>query len=1122
MGSNIYRKFLSSFIPLFLISALLSSAASGQSWNYDQKSISGLMQGVEINQDVTRSALLNKIISVKIRDATVLEALEEVAEQAELELIYNAVDLESVNHRLTLNVDDMTINQALWTILEDTGFRYAVSSHGQLVIMRQQGFESTVRQDVEADLQITVTGQVVDAQTGEGLPGVNVIVEGSEEEKGSIIGTQTNLDGNYSINVPDGLNTLVFTYIGYQRLEVDVDERNEIDIQLQQDVTMLGDVVVVGYGVQRADEVTGAVSSVSSDNFVRGSVTDAGQLVQGRIAGLNIITPDANPTSTSQINLRGITTLMASTEPLVLIDGVPGSISQVSPQVIESIDVLKDGSAAAIYGTRGTNGVILITTKRAEGDIPPTIEINSYMSTQTITRTLDFLNADEYREKTNQGFPGMSDWGASTDWLKEVTQRPFTHNHDVSLMGGTTATNYTLSLRYSDQQGLMRKSDNRVIQPRLSVNHRMFDGLVDINANISGNQQTHFAGVNNGSYNPAVYYNALIFNPTKPVRDEDFVFVENVNRNVYANPVALIEETKGQQENSEIRIYGSATLNPIENLSVTFLGSRQFYNSARGYYETSRHISTVRDSRNGWAGRGTSKAREDLFEVTGEYLYTIQNTHDFRLLAGYTWNLNDYENYTMTNYGFPSDDFAYHNIGAGTAINEGNATESSYRSEHKLIGYFARLNYNYDNRYLFMASLRREGSSKFGVDQKWGNFPALSVGWNIHNESFSSEWGLISTLRLRAGFGITGTVPQDPYMSLSRFNFNTNAYIGGEWIQAVLPSSNPNPDLRWETKEEINIGVNFGLFDDRITGAIDVYERNTKDMLWNYAVPTPPYLFNSITANAAEMLNRGIEVQLSFIPVQSTDFQWNSSVNYSTNRNEVTSLSSDDFQLAAGFINVGATGEPIQQPTHRVEIGRPIGNFYGFKTVDIDENGHWIIEDEQGNNIPIADQQPDDRQVIGNGLPSHYLNVNNTFFYKNFDLDIQMRAAFDFQILNQPELFYASPVMTTRGNVLNSAFEDKFGKRPLSQDQDLQYVSYFIEDGDYLKISNITLGYSFNLAISQIRSARVYASASNIATFTGYSGIDPEVNVVGLNPGIDFRNRYPATRTFTFGVSLTF
>lgn len=984
----------------------------------------------------------------------------------------------------------------------------------QLAIVSTPCLESSAKPLLTAIYQqVKVSGTVTD-ESGTPLPGVGVRV------KGGNTGAATDAAGKYSINIPDGSATLVFSYIGYTPQEIAVGNRTTVNVQMKATETSLNAVVVVGYGTQKRERVTTAIASVKSENFVKGAVQDAAQLIRGKVAGLNVITPDANPTGTAQINLRGITTITSGTSPLVLIDGVPGSLTTVAPEDIESIDVLKDGSAAAIYGTRGTNGVILITTRKVNGETPATVDVNSYVTTQKITRRLNFMNAAEYRELVAQGKPGAFDYGADTDWMDEITRTPVSQVHNISLRGGSQNTSYIANLNYRNMQGLILRSDNKMVYPRIEVNHRMFGGKLRLNANLSGFQQTFFAGTDGNSYRGDVYRNGLTYNPTDPVKDANGNWTEHTDKTAYANPVSLLMETEGKNQNTNFRTLGTITYSPIKGLDLMVLGSRDLYNSVRGYYESKRHYSTLRDGRNGFASRGTTRSEENLLELTANYQKTI-NEHDFTALAGYSWRETSYQDYWMQNWDFPTDDFSYNNMGAGLALARGEAPQNSYQSRNKLIGYFFRLNYSFQNKYLLMASIRREGSSKFGQNNKYGNFPAISAGWNIKNENFLKGARVLSALKLRGGFGITGTEPTSPYMSLNRLNFETYTLINGQWVQVINPSTNANPDLRWEKKEESNIGVDYGLWDNRLTGSLDLYRRVTRDLLMDYSVPTPPYLYNTIRANAASMENKGIEFQVNFAAIDQKDLKWNTSVNYSTNRNKLLSLSDKNFQLAAGYFDAGTTEEPIQQPIARIQIGQPIGNFWGFRSIDIDDRGYWIIEGKDGKPKPIADQQADDKQILGNGLPKHYLNFNNSVSYKNFDLNVTMRGAFGFQILNTPRMFYAAPVMLTRGNLLKSAYDNIYGKRPLADDQSLNYVSYYIEQGDYWKIDNVTIGYNIKLKNTPIKALRVYASGSNLVTFTKYSGVDPEVGVTGLTPGLDDRNRYPATTTFTLGASFT-
>lgn len=968
-----------------------------------------------------------------------------------------------------------------------------------------------------------ITGIITDTN-GEPIIGANIVI------KGTTTGTVSDFNGNYSLEVPNDA-ILQISYIGYLTKEIAVNNIKSGNVSLIEDMQSIEEVVVVGYGTQKKGELTSSISSIKSESFVKGAVQDAAQLLQGKVAGLGVVLPNGDPTATTQIMLRGIGTLRSGTSPLVIIDGVPGDLTTVATEDIESIDVVKDGSAAAIYGTRGNNGVIFITTKKAKGEMPLSVDVQAYITTQQVKKKLNMMNASEYQELVNQNIVGATDYGYNTDWQDEIFHTPVSWVTNANLKGGTHNTNYIANINYKSSQGIIRESDNNVLTTRLEVNHSMWDGLLKFNFNIMGREQkyrllTEKNNEDDGSYKSnfkgEIYRNALISNPTERPKDDNGNWMEHTEINEYANPLALIYESNGEDKNTQLRTFGTVTLTPIKQLFVKVLASRTSYNESQGYAESKKHISTIRNSKNGYASKKTVESKDNLLEITSQYKEQF-GKHDVTGLVGYSYQNNVYERSAMANWDFPSDQYTYNNMEAGAALKRGEATQVTNKQEHTLIGFFARANYNFDNRYLLSASIRHEGSSKFGENHKWGNFPAFSVGWNLFNESFMENTrSLLSSLKFRAGFGITGTVPIPAYVSLSQLGTGDNFLTSNGWIPTIKPSSNSNPDLRWEKKEEWNVGVDFGFMEERISGSIDLYQRKTKDMLWDYQVAKPPYLYDNILANAGSMENKGVEISLNFIPVQSQEFIWSSSINYSTNKNKLLSLSNEQFQLKAGFIDAGATGEPIQQATHRLYVGGKVGDFYGFKVIDIDNDGRWIIEDKDGNAKPILEQQPDDKKVIGNGLPKHFLSWVNNFSYKGFNLSINMRGAFGFDILNMPRLFYDNPIFLARGNLLNTAYKPKLNGKSLSNQQELQYVNYYVEKGNYWKIDNITLGYTFNLKDKILKKANIYFTGSNLFTITGYSGLDPEVNTSGLNPGCDTRERYPSTRTFTLGTILTF
>lgn len=961
-----------------------------------------------------------------------------------------------------------------------------------------------------------ITGTIADP-SGEPIIGATVSVSGTTN------GTITDIDGRFSIDAPVG-SQLQISFIGYRQMTITADQA-DMKIILQEDNKLLNEVVVVGYGTQRKGEITSSISSVTSDNFIEGAVQDAGQLLRGKVAGLGIVLPNGDPTATSQLILRGAGTINSETQPLIIIDGVPGDLSFVAAEDIESIDVVKDGSAAAIYGTRGNNGVIFVTTKKVNrNNTTTTIEVQSFATIQTIKKRPNMLSSAQYREFAKQGKTGTVDYGGDTDWLDLILRSPISSVTNVSMRGGNITSNYIANINYRNNQGIIRGTDNKILTTRLEINHSMWDNLLKFNLNVMGREQNYSTLGDGYSFDGNIYRWAILDNPTDTPKDKDGKWIHRTENLSYNNPVAAIEETMGNNKNSEYRVFGSATFMPIESLFIKALVSRSIYNETRGYAETSDHSLAYRAGQKGFASRGTGRNENNMVELTAQYKNTF-GKHDLTGLLGYSYIDDTYEFYWMNNYDFPADGLSYNNMGVGNALKEGRADMGSDKSLTKLIGGFARINYNYNLKYLFSASIRREGSTKFGVNHKWGNFPAVSVGWNVKEEDFMKSFTALTNLKLRTGFGVTGTEPTDAYISKKRIQVSDNMLLDpstNKWGSTMRPKSNANPDLRWERKEEMNFGVDFGFLNDRINGSIDIYNRKTKDLLYTYTVPMPPFLYPEMRANGGSLRNEGLEVHLNIIPVRTKDLQWTSTVNYSTNKNKLESLSNGIFPSDNNFIDRGWTDEPIQQNTHRVYVGGPIGDFYGFKSIDIDADGKWIIEGKDGKPKPIAEQQADDKKVLGNGIPKHFLSWDNTVIYKNFDFNVMMRGAFKYQILNFSRMFLEAPVSIGRGNVLASVYDNVYGKRPLSEEQDMQYVSYYVEKGDFWKIDNITVGYSLLLNKKYLKKVRFYGTATGLYTFTSYKGIDPEVSVLGLDPGNDRLDTYPSTRSFTVGAMFTF
>lgn len=963
----------------------------------------------------------------------------------------------------------------------------------------------------------TVSGVVTSAD-GEPIIGATVKVQGAND------GAITDLDGNFSINVAEG-TVLQISYIGYVTQEIKVGKQHRLSIVLEEDNKVLNEVVVIGYGTQRKGDVTSSVGSVKSEDFTMGAINDAGQLIQGKIAGLSVTNPNGNPVGGTEISLRGNTTILgASTNPLILIDGVPGDFNTVAPEDIESIDVLKDGSAAAIYGSRGTNGVVLITTKKSKGNNINEVQYSGYMSLSTIAKRPDFCDAADYRQQIADGLREASwDLGSDTDWIGEITRTGVSHVHNVSFKGGNSQTNYIFNVNYRNLQGIMKRSDKEEFQGRAEINHSMFNDKLRFNFQLLGNQTGYTSTSDGGSYNTYSWRQALIHNPTEPIKNADGTWYENTGIFNYDNPVSRINESDGEQKITQLRVSSTITFNPIKELTFKALLSYDKQSQEGGYYETKNHISNVRDGMNGYASTGSSSTMTKLLELTAQFHKTLGD-HTVQALVGYSYQAGTYNNQYERNYDFPTDLFSWHNIGVGQALKEGLGTEYSYWLDTNLIGFFGRVNYNYKDRYLLMASVRHEAASQLaGTDSPWGTFPSISLGWRITEENFMKNQHIFNDIKLRAGYGVTGSQPSDSFLGVSLLGYGDYYLYNGNWIRALQPTQNANNKLKWEEKHEYDVGVDFSVLNYRLNVSIDYYYRLIKGLLYDYSVPSPPNLYTTTRANVGEMSNNGLEIMVSGIPVKTKDFQWNSTITFSTNSNKLKSLSNDLYQTSSDYFMTGWIEEPVKTESHIVRIGHRVGDIYGFKVVDVDDEGKWIYQNKDGELVGYDEftHSFEDKQILGNGVPTWYLGFNNQFRYKNWDLAINMRGAFGFQIINGTRMFYENRSRQD-WNRLRSAYDKIYGKVVLNSLCSEEFNSYYVEDGDYWKIDNITIGYNFNKIGKWIKALRIYGSVNNALTITGYKGIDPEVSTSGLAPGYDNRDTYPHTRSFTFGLNVTF
>lgn len=1047
-------------------------------------------------------------VSFSTNKVTLKSAFEKIEKASKYKIAYNS-SLLNANRSVTLSKKSDDVFGMLTQLLKGTNCTYELE--GNYIIIKPQQKTQT------SGKKVKVRGVIKD-ETGEPIIGATVRVKGQSE------GTVSDFDGNFTLDVTDD-NTLQISYIGYQTQEFAVGKQHHFSIVLEEDKKILNEVVVIGYGTQKKGDITSSVGSVKSEDFTAGAINDAGQQIQGKIAGLSVTNPSGNPVGGTEISLRGNTTILgASTNPLILIDGVPGDFNTVAPEDIESIDVLKDGSAAAIYGSRGTNGVVLITTKKSKGNNINEVQYSGYLSLSTIAKKPDFCDADDYRQQIKDGLRDAAwDLGDNTNWIDAITRTGLSHVHNISFKGGNAQTNYIFNVNYRNLQGIFKRSDKEEFQGRAEVNHSMFDDKLRFNFQLLGNQTGYTATSDGGSFNTYSWRQALIHNPTEPIKNADGSWHENTGIFNYDNPVSRIYECDGEQKISQTRFSSNITLTPIKELTFNALFSYDKINQEGGYYETKKHISNVRDGMNGYASTGGSSTVTKLVELTAQFHKNFGD-HTIQALAGYSYQESTYSNQYERNYNFPTDLYSWHNIGVGQALKEGLGTEYSYWLDTNLIGFFGRLNYNYKNRYLLMASVRHEAASQLaGTDKPWGTFPSVSLGWRITEEKFMKNQKVFDDIKLRAGYGVTGSQPSQSFLGVPLLGYGDYYLYNGQWIRALQPTQNSNDKLKWEEKHEYDIGADFSVLNYRLNVSVDWYYRLIKGLLYDYSVPSPPNLYTTTRANVGEMSNNGLEIMVNAIPVQTKDFKWETTITFSTNSNKLKSLSNDLYQTSSDYFMTGWIEEPIKTESHIVRIGHKVGDIYGFKVVDVDESGKWIYLDKNGNRVNYDDftHSFEDKQILGNGVPKWYLGFNNQFRYKNFDLAINMRGAFGFQIMNGMRMFYENRSRQD-WNRLRSAYDKVFGKAVLNTLCSEEFNSYYVENGDYWKIDNITLGYSFSKINKWIKTLRLYASVNNAITITGYKGIDPEVSTSGLAPSYDNRDSYPHTRAFTFGMNVTF
>ena len=958
---------------------------------------------------------------------------------------------------------------------------------------------------LDVSAQTKINGHVKD-DTGEDVIGATIM------EKGTSNGTVTDFDGNFTLECKAGA-TLVVTYIGYDPQEVTA--KDGLDITLREDVAQLNEVVVVGYGSMAKKEISSSVVQISKDQFNQGAASDPMALIAGKVSGLNVsATADANPNAMTDFQVRGAGSLTASNGPLIVIDGIAGGdLRNIATQDVESITVLKDAGSAAIYGTRGANGVILVTTKKGSGTQGVTnVTYDSYVALNFAKPKPSILTTDEFR-RSRRG----QDYGGDTDWWDEITRSTsYNLNQYVSIDSSTKNGFFGLSANYKKGNGLDIVSGREEYGARFVGEQRVLNNRLQFNSSLSA-RKVHETWGNDGLFDTA-----LTMNPTIPVKNPDGSYYQPNSPTDIHNPVNDLKENVSNGDRIYLLGNADVKLNIIQMeqhvLNTTLSYALQYNDLKSNFYTPSTSSESYW---NGYAGRANINYQKwwtNRLEWLINYTLTL-NEHQLKAVLVYSWERSKWEQSGNENMGFVYDSMNYHGIANGTYLRDGKANLWAGSSESTLIGFFGRLNYNYNDMIYATASMRREGSTKFGVNTKWGSFPSASLAWEIINTPFADGLkSVFQSLKPRISYGVTGRSDFDAYKSLATYSGYGAYLIDGQWTNGYAPSVNANPDLAWEKSTAFNVGVDFVAFNSRLRGSVEFFDRQSKDLLYNYTAPQPPFIYKSILVNVGTTKNTGVEVTLDYDVLRKSAVKWTTGINWSMGSTKLTKLSSDVYQMA--YLDLyQKPGVGTSEYFFRVEEGGKIGQFYGYEHAGIDENGLLLIYDNNGNKVPAAQADPSYKRNIGNGAPKHFLSWSNSLSYKKWDLSLLFRSALGYQIFNMRKYGMGLQGAGT-DNVLRTAYTDY---RNVHSSGGI-ISSYFLENGNYFKLDNVTLGYTYSPKKRDIvESLRVYLAAKNLFTITGYEGNDPSiVTSTGITPGIDSNSAYPQATQVSLGVTLRF
>lgn len=957
----------------------------------------------------------------------------------------------------------------------------------------------------------SVSGRVTDSRDGSGLPQVSVIV------KGTSTGTTTDENGNFSIDVPSSANALVISAVGFATQEVSIAASNQVSVSLSASSnTNLNEVVVVGYGTSRKKDITGAVTKVSAREFNTGNIANPLQQVQGKVAGLVIVQPGSDPNSNMTVRLRGSTSLEGQ-PPLLVIDGVAiddfnRGINSIAPNDIESYDILRDASSAAIYGSRGANGVILITTKKGRAG-RTTVDYSGFVSMESVSGKLDMLSASEWREEVGTN---PLDKGANTDWQDVITRNALTHSHTIGMSGGAGGFNYRASVNYMKNEGVVENTGRKLLSARFTAQQRAFNDKLQLQFGLNASQinrdllpdqqDARFGGSN--IFN--LVYNYL---PVWPVYNEDGSYYQVIDFDV-ENPLFRLKEIKNKRRDNFYQGNMRVDYELIKGLKIGTFGAISRANDIGNYFEP-----RIPEKNNKNVASIYNNNKEVInFDIHANYRKDMgKSTID--ITGVYEWNrfLND--GFSAGARDFTVPDLQDNNLGAGNDL-EGRSV-GSYKNEVKIISFLGRAVYSYDDRFSATVNFRRDGSSKFGANNRWGNFPSVGVAWTVSNERFFEGVSAVNLLKFRVNYGTTGNQENlSPYPIQFLYGTGGLYYYNGQYYQSYSPSQLDNEDLKWEVRKSLNIGVDFTLF-NRLNGTIDVFNDKTEDLLFRYDLPMPPFLYGNVVANAASATNKGVEVTLDGRVVNNKSFSWNSRLNVGFLKNKVTNLSGN-FKGAELNINNRhygyADGRGLSNAyITELAVGHPAGVFWIHEFAGLDDAGKQLYNDYDaaGKLVGTTTTPVDEDRKFIDPQAKFTWGFTNDFTYGNFDLSIFFRGVHGQKIFANTLLNLETTTRLPGNNVTKGALTNGIVEQP-------QPSTYWLRDASYARLENLTLGYNVKAGrIKSIEYLRFYVAANNLLVITPYDGIDPEIKIEGDRRFID-RNFYPKTRSFTVGVNVNF